>query len=286
MRGADGYSCAVSGRWMRRAHGGLPTVDVAWRGVAGARDGAGRGVFRWCRRRGRGHHGRVLIWARHRNLVDCNALAATSVGGPSRTKIRIRDGGWDGETNGQRGAAEGLSLAQKTALPKASALSNCRWLLADGANGKGQLPVGRLGKPLRARAIRGSACLAWHRKLHCCSGQNDMGSDWKGGGSLMQVPEMQSTARGSRASSAMQRPIHCSRDPFTAASCSHRTLTSKRCGKCPRATSNLGLSCPFAIPSSAFLNFICSTGVIVSHTQPGLREDSMEKKTDLEGPEV
>lgn len=27
----------------------------------------------------------------------------------------------------------------------------------------------------------------------------------------MQVPEMQSTARGSRASSAMQRPIHCSK---------------------------------------------------------------------------
>lgn len=102
----------------------------------------------------------------------------------------------------------------------------------------------------------------------------------------MQVPEMQSTARGSRASSAMQRPIHCSRDPFTAASCSHRTLTSKRCGKCPRATSNLGLSCPFAIPSFAFLNFICSTGLIVSHTQSGLREDSMEKITDLEGPEV
>lgn len=211
--------------------------------------------------------------------MDCNALAATSVGGPSRTKIRIRDGGWDGETNGQRGSAEGLSLAQKTALSKASALSNCRWLLADGANGNGQLPVGRLGKPLRARAIRGSACLAWHRKLHCCSGQNDMGSDWKGEARSCRFLRCNPPPEGP------EQVARC-RDPFTAASCSHSTLTSKRCGKCPRATSNLGLSCPFAIPSFAFLNFICSTGVIVSHTQSGLREDSMEKITDLEGPEV
>lgn len=82
--------------------------------------------------------------------------------------------------------------------------------MADGANGleclpmnngKGQVAVGRLGKPLRAGAIRvcvSLPCVA--SRLHCCSGQNDMGSVSGRGEALMQVPEMQSTAscRGQR----------------------------------------------------------------------------------------
>lgn len=52
----------------------------------------------------------------------------------------------------------------------------------------------------------------------------------------------------------MQRPVHCSRDPFTAASCSHRTLTSKRCSASARRQP------PWKVQTLPVCNFIFCLG--------------------------